>query len=330
MTTEIIPLKEPRALAGLAVKPPAVLLRDERARERFFGFFTAHIRNRNTRRAYYKAACRFSDWCEGRGLLDLARVKPPHVAAYIEMLGLPEPDGAGLSKPSVKQHLAGLRMLFDWLVVGHVLEVNPAHAVRGPKYSQKKGKTPVLDREEARALIASIDTSTVTGLRDRELIATMVYTFARIGAVLQQNGRDYFTQGRRGWMRFHEKGGKEVEAPCHHKLEMYMDEYRTAAGIADDLDGPLWRTTGRSTGTPHRMTQQDAYRMIERRAKHAGIRTKIGNHTLRATGITDYLKSDGSLAEARKMANHADTRTTQLYDRRGDRASLGEYEKVGI
>lgn len=323
-------LKEPRTLAGLAVKAPAVFLRDDKSGERFFGFFTAHIRNRNTRRAYYKAACRFSDWCEGRGLFDLTHVKPPHVAAYVEMLGMPEPKGQGLSKPSVKQHLAALRMLFDWLVVGHVLDINPAHAVRGPKYSQKKGKTPVLDREEARALLAAIDISTVTGLRDRALIGVMIYTFARIGAVLQMNVGDYFSQGRRGWVRLHEKGGKEHEAPCVPKLEMFLDEYIAAAGIAPDTDGPLFRTTGRATGTPHRMAQQDAYRMIERHAKRAGIKTKIGNHSLRATGITDYLKSDGSLSEARKMANHADTRTTQLYDRRADVASLDEYGKVGI
>lgn len=321
---------EPRALAGLAVKPPAVFLPNERAGERFFGFFTAHIRNRNTRRAYYKAACRFSDWCEGRGLLELSQVKPPHVAAYIEMLGLPEPDGAGLSKPSVKQHLAALRMLFDWLVVGHVLDVNPAHAVRGPKYSQKKGKTPVLDREEARALLAAIDTGSVTGLRDRAFIGVMIYTFARVGAVVQLDVGDYFSQGRRGWLRFHEKGGKEAEAPCVPKLEAYLDEYIAAAGIAADKDGPLFRTTGRSTGTPHRMTQQDGYRLIARHAKRAGIRTKIGNHSLRGTGLTDYLKSGGSLAKAREMANHADTRTTQLYDRSADVASLDEYGRVGI
>jgi site-specific recombinase XerD len=327
----LIPVKEPRSLAGLAVNPPAVFLPDEKAGERFFGFFTAHIRNRNTRRAYYKAACRFSDWCEGRGLLDLSTVKPPRVAAYIEMLGLPEPQGQGLSKPSVKQHLAALRMLFDWLVVGHVLDVNPAHAVRGPKYSQKKGKTPVLDREEARALLAVIDTSSLTGLRDRALIGIMIYTFARVGAVLQMNVGDYFSQGRRGWVRLHEKGGKEHEAPCVAKLETFLDEYIAAADIAADKEGPLFRTTGRSTGTPHRLTQQDAYRLIQRHAKRAGIKTRIGNHSLRATGITDYLRSDdSSLAKAREMANHADTRTTQLYDRRADVASLDEYGKVGI
>src|ERR1700722_12866774 len=147
---EVATINQPRALVGLALKPPSVFLSDEKTGERFFGFFTANHQNKNTRRAYYKAACRFSDWCEGRAL-NLTDVKPFHVAAYIEMLGAPEPEGQGLSKPTVKQHLAALRMLFDWLVVGHVLDTNPAHAVRGPKYSQKKGKTPVLDREDARA-----------------------------------------------------------------------------------------------------------------------------------------------------------------------------------
>lgn len=330
MTNTLATLEEPPSLAHVAAKPPVIFLPNEKAGSRFYDFFTGNLRNKNTRRAYYKAAARFSEWCEGRGLHDLAHVRPLHIAAYVEWLGLPESQGQGLSKPSVKQHLAALRMLFDWLVVGHVIEHNPAHAVRGPRYSQKKGKTPVLDREEARALLACIDTSSLTGLRDRALIGMMIYTFARVGAVLQMNVDDYFTQGRRGWVRLHEKGGKEHEAPCHHKLETYLDEYIAAAGITGDKEGALFRTTGRSTGVPHRMTQPDAYRMIERRARQAGIKTKIGNHSMRATGITDYLKNDGSLAEARKMANHADTRTTQLYDRRGDLPSLDEYAKVGI
>ncbi len=329
MSTEITTVKEPRSLVGLAV-PPAVFLPNEKAAYRFYGFFTANISNKNTRRAYYKAACRFSDWCEGRGLLDLADVKPLHVAAYVEMLGLEKPKGQGLFKPSVKQHLAALRMLFDWLVVGHVLDTNPAHAVRGPKYSQNKGKTSVLDRDEARALLAAIDTGSLTGLRDRALIGVMIFTFARVGAVFQMNVGDYYSQGRRGWVRLQEKGGKEQEAPCIPKLEAFLDEHIAAAGIGGDKDGPLFRTTGRSTGTVHRLTQQDAYRLIQRNAKRAGIETSIGNHSMRATGITDYLKDGGSLAEARKMANHADTRTTQLYDRRADAASLEEYGKVGI
>jgi integrase/recombinase XerD len=322
--TELVAYTPPHGLSGFMANPPTLFLPSPKAAERFFDFFTANIRNKHTRRAYYQAACRFSQWCKGRGLHDLAGVKPLHVAAYIETLQ------GELSKPTVKQHLAALRMLFDWLVVGHVLEVNPAHAVRGPKHVVKKGRTSVLDREEARALLAGIDTNSLTGLRDRALIGVMIYTFARIDAALQMNVGDYFTQGRRGWVRLHEKGGKEHEAPCHHKLEVYLDEYIAAAGIAEDKHGPLFRTTGRATGTPHRMTQPDAYRMLQRRAARAGIKTRIGNHSLRATGITDYLKSNGTLEYAQQMANHSSPRTTKLYDRRSDEASLDEYEKVGI
>lgn len=179
-----------------------------------------------------------------------------HVAAYVESLH------DGFAKPTIKQHLAAIRMLFDWLIVGQIIAVNPAHAVRGPKHVVIKGRTPVLNREEARTLLSSIDVSTVKGLRDRALIAVMIYTFARVGAVLQMNVGDYFTQGRRAWIRLHEKGGKEHEAPCVSKLETYLHAYIAAAGITDNKDGPLFRTTGRFTGTPHRMTQQDAHRMI--------------------------------------------------------------------
>jgi integrase/recombinase XerD len=247
--------------------------------------------------------------------------------------------------PTVKQHLAALRMLFDWLVLGHVIEVNPAHAVRGPKYVVRKGKTPVLTAEEARELLDSIAVTRNTGrkgepersepllvgLRDRALIAAMVYSFARVNAVLDMKVRDYFMQGRRGWVRLHEKGGKEHEVPCHHNLEHYLDEY-IAAGIAGDPDGPLFRTAAGKTGalTRNPMWQQDAYRMIQRRAEAAGIETRIGNHTFRATGITAYLKNNGTLEAAQQIANHESPRTTKLYDRRSDEISLDEVEKIGI
>ena len=166
-----------------------------------------------------------------------------------------------LSTPTVKQHLAALRMLFDWLAVGHVLEVNPAHAVRGPKYSVKKGKTPVLDASEARALLDSIAvTRTFTlddgreaeqpllvGLRDRALIGVMVYTFARIGATLSMRVEDYYVQGRRGHVRLHEKGGKMLTLPCHHNLDRYLEEY-VAAGIAGDPKCRLFRTVRNRAG----------------------------------------------------------------------------------
>lgn len=293
-------------LAAAAQKLPALFLADPKSSERFWEFFAANIRNRNTRRAYYKAACRFSGWCEGRGLFDLTKVRPIDVAAFVEEL-----QGTH-SKPTVKQHLAALRMLFDWLVVGHMLSVNPAHAVRGPKYVVKKGKTPVLTADEARILLDSIDTSSVMGLRDRALIALMAYTFARVGAALAMRVEDYFIQGRRGWVRLHEKGGKRHEVPAHHNLDEYIEAYIKTAALQDDPKGLLFRTiagkTGRLTTLP--LSQADAYRMIRRRAKAGGIRTKIGNHTFRATGITAYLKNGGKLEIAQQIAAHESSRTT--------------------
>ena len=91
---------------------------------------------------------------------------------------------------------------------------------------------------------------TLVGLRDRALIGAMVYTFARVGAVLQMKVRDYFVQGRRGWVRLHEKGGKEHAVPCHHCLEQYLDEYIAAAGIAGDPDAPLFQTAAGSDFEP--------------------------------------------------------------------------------
>jgi len=323
---DIVPFSGPAELATFSAKLPAVFLVDAKSSERFWEFFAANIRNRNTRRAYYKAVCRFSDWCEGRGLFDLARVKPIQVAAYVEELQRTH------SKPTVKQHLAALRMLFDWLVVGHVMDVNPAHAVRGLKHVVKKGKTPVLNADEARQLLDSIDTSSVMGQRDRALIALMAYTFARVGAALAMKVEDYFIQGRRGWVRLYEKGGKRHEVPAHHNLDEYIEAYIKTAGLQGDPKGLLFRTVAGKTGrlTALRLSQADAYRMIRRRAKAAGIRTKIGNHTFRATGITAYLKNGGKLEIAQQIAAHESSRTTGLYDRRDDDVSLDEVERIGI
>jgi integrase/recombinase XerD len=162
----------------------------------------------------------------------------------------------------------------------------------------------------------------------------MVYTFARVNAVIGMKVKDYFTQGRRGWVRLHEKGGKEHEVPCHHTLEAFLDEYIAAACIKDDADGPMFRTIAgygsQDPGSTAPLWQQDVYRMIQRRAKAAGIATRIGNHTFRATGITAYLKNGGTLEHAQQIANHASPRTTKLYDRRSDEISLDEVEKIAI
>ena len=306
---------------------PALLTTAEAQTQiQFWEFFAAQIRNQNTRRAYGHATGQFLFWCEKAGVSSIAGVKPLHVAAYIEQLGRDR------SAPTVKQHLAALRHLFDWLVTGRIIPVNPASSVRGPSHSVKRGKTPVLDQSEARGLLDAIDVSKPIGLRDRALIGLMVYSFARIGTALSMKVEDVYVQNRRLWVRLHEKGGKRHEMPCHHNLEAYLHAYIDGCGLASDPKGPLFRTIGRGTDalTATPLPQANAYAMIRRRAAAADIDTKIGNHTFRATGITSYLKNGGTLERAAVMANHASTRTTQLYDRRRDDVSLDEVEQIQI
>ncbi|AMM18779.1 integrase (plasmid) [Burkholderia sp. PAMC 28687] len=306
--------------------PALVTHAGERAGIRFLEFFAAAIRNPNTRRAYAYAVGDFMAWCAQAGVTSITAVQPLHVAAWIEL------QTQTLSAPSVKQHLAAVRHLFDWLVTGQVLPHNPASSVRGPSHSTRKGKTTVLNATEARQLLDSIDVSTPIGLRDRALIALMVFSFARVGAALAMRVEDVYMQNRRLWVRLREKGGKRHEMPCHHTLEAYLHVYLEGTDIAADLEGPLFRTVRRGTShlsdTP--LPQANAYAMVRRRAIAAGIGTKIGNHTFRATGITAYLKSGGTLENAAIMANHASTRTTQLYDRRSDDITFDEVERIRL
>ncbi len=225
MSTELISFS---ALPSLAIPgeaalnvPKPIARAGESAIRHYLEFFTANIRNPNTRSAYGVAVERFFLWCDRHGFA-LEQLEPMHLAAYVQLLG------RELAAPSVKQHLAAIRVLFDWLVVGQVVRLNPAAAVRGPKYVIKRGKTPVLSTEDARKLLDSIPLDNPVGLRDRALIGVMVYTFARVSAVLSMKVGDFYLQGRRSWFRLHEKGGKLHAVPAHHKAEQYVDEYLKA------------------------------------------------------------------------------------------------------
>jgi site-specific recombinase XerD len=308
------------------VVPALIAVAGDRASVRFLEFFAANIRNPHTRRVYRRAVADFMAWCDDNSVPSITAVQPLHVATWVEM------QTREHAAPTAKLRLAALRHLFDWLVMGQVMPANPASSVRGPSHVVKVGKTSVLAPEEARALIDKIEITTPVGLRDRALIALMVFSFARIGAALGMKVEDVFTQNRRLWVRLREKGGKAHAMPCHHNLETYLSAYIEGAGIADDPKGPLFRTIGRGTGLLTRtpLPQANAYAMIGRRAAAAGIETKLGNHSFRATGITAYLKNGGTLEKAAQMANHASTRTTQLYDRRCEELSLDEVERIRV
>ena len=259
--------------------------------------------------------------------MPLAGIRPFNVAAYIEELQ------REVSAPSVKQQLAAIRMLCDWLVTGLVMRSNPASSVRGPKHVVKTGKTPVLEGAEWRRLMDAIPQDSVRDLRDRALIAVLTYSFARIGAALQMRVEDVRPQGA-GWVvRLHEKGGKQHAMPAHHALAEAVHAYLAAAGIDQDRKGWLFRSGKgrRSDGLSERaLRQEDAWAMIGRRAAAAGIATPVGCHSFRATGITAYLMNGGTLEHAQTMAGHESPRTTKLYDRTQERLTQDEVERIRL
>jgi site-specific recombinase XerD len=312
--------------ADTTIVPALIASAGEQAAWRFVEFFTANINNPHTRRAYARACARFFAWCERRNLT-LAAIRPFDVATWVNELQ--ETHGA----PGVKQQLAAVRMLFDWLITGQVVPFNPASAVRGPKHVVKTGKTPVLDGAEWRRLIDSIPTDSVRALCDRALIATLIYSFARITAALRMKVEDLRPHGA-GWqVQLHEKGGKQHAMPCHHALAEGLRAYIGAASIAEDRKGSLFRTSpghNETVLTDQPMTQADAWRMIRRRAAAAGIHAPIGNHTFRATGITAYLGNGGALEHAQSMAAHESPRTTKLYDRTSGRLTQDEVERIKL
>ncbi len=329
MTDQLPTLIAPAALTPLPdgnLIPSLIVDAGEQAAWRYIDFFTANIRNPNTRRAYARACSRFFAWCDERGLT-LTAIRPYDVSTYIE--GLQQTHSA----PGVKQQLAAIRMLFDWLITGQIMPANPASAVRGPKHVVKTGSTPVLDGTEWRKLLDAIPTDTMRDLRDRALIATLTYSFARIGAALKMKVEDLRPKGA-GWqIRLHEKGGKQHAMPCHHALAEALHAYIAAAGIGEDRKGFLFRTSrGRvaTALTEQPMLQSDAWRMIRRRTLAVGIMAPIGNHSFRATGITAYLANGGALEHAQEMAAHESPRTTKLYDRTKERLTQDEVERIRL
>ena len=237
------------------VVPALVACEGDAAAWRYIEFFTANIRNPNTRRAYARACGRFFSWCDQEGL-PLAGIRPFSVAAYIEKLQ------REVSAPSVKQQLAAIRMLCDWLVTGQVMPSNPASSVRGPKHVVKTGKTPVLEGAEWRRLMDAIPQETMRDLRDRALIAVLTYSFARIGAALQMRVEDMRPRGA-GWVvQLHEKGGRQHAMPAHHALAKAVHAYVAAAGISEDRKGWLFRSgKGRRSDqlSEQALRQEDAW-----------------------------------------------------------------------
>ncbi|MEO7274459.1 MAG: site-specific integrase [Vicinamibacterales bacterium] len=263
------------------------------AERRTLEFFETGISNRNTRQAYAQAVMRFMRWAENRNL-ELTDITVFTVSAYVAEMS------REYSARSVRQHLGAIRGLFDYLVGGKVVAVNPASSVRGPQDDGAATKTlaPALQPQQIRLLLDSIDTDDYSGLRDGALIATMAYGFARVSAAVAMDVQDYFERDGRGWLRLRGRHGS-CEIPLHPKAQVYLDAYVAAADIAGQPDTPLWRTmTKERAFSGERLSRVDVFRMVKRRLRHAGLPGTASCDSIRAAGIAAFLAGGGTTARA--------------------------------
>jgi integrase/recombinase XerD len=287
-------------------------------------FFAGQVRNPHTRKAYLFAVRRFLAWCQSHGL-ELCGITPGMVGRYF--------DHHPGSIPSKKLHMAAIRGLFNVLVQRHVVVLNPALSVRTERYTAVEGRTPAISVEQARRLLGSIHLKTAVDFRDRAIIATLIYTAVRAGAVTRLRLRDLVDEGTQFSLRFAEKGGKARIIPVRHDLECFLLEYSAAASLgADDKDAPLFRSAAGRTGklTIRPLTGVDIYRLIKRRLRTANLPANISPHSFRACTATDLLLQGIDLDAVQFLLGHADARTTRLYDRRQKQVTRNIVERISV
>lgn len=286
-------------------------------------FFAATLENDGTRDVYARSIFAFLHWAADQGAT-LQTISPPLVAAYLS--GRKQ---LGDSDPTRKNKLSALRSFFGWLVEGGFLPLNPCLNVRGPKVRVEEGKTPVLSGAEMRQLLDSIDTSTLRGQRDKALISTMAYTFARVSTALGAH-LQHLRQESAGWsLQLKAKGGRHSRKLLHHEAAECLLEYLDAGEI-NDPNAPIFQSFGgkgrRLSGKV--LSRQSTWTMTRQRALDAGLPPDICTHTFRASGITAFMENGGMLDTVRRMADHADARTTQLYIRTSQAHKRSEVERV--
>ncbi len=314
----------PNPLATGHDMPPILVEAGPAADFAWSEFFSGKIRNPHTRKAYLRSVTRFLKWAEAKGV-SLEKITPGMVGLFFDQ----HPG----SIPSKKLDLAALRAFFDALVTRHVIILNPAASVRTERYKAVEGSTPEITSEQARTLLDSIDTSTLIGLRDKAILACLIFTAARAGAVANLKLRHLEHDGTQYVLKFGEKGGKQREIPVRHDLQTMLLDYLRIGGISDaGKDSPIFRTIPRRQDslTENAITGVDICRMVKRRLRDAGLPGRISPHSFRVCTVTNLLTQGVALEAVQHLAGHADPRTTRLYDRRQRKVTRNVVERIAV
>lgn len=301
--------------------PAAIQALGEHGRFAWDEFFAGQIRNKHTRAVYLRAVKHFLAWVEPFGNR-LERITPGMVGNYFDQLQL--------AIPSKKLHMSAIRGFFDVLVRRHVCILNPALSVRTERYSVVEGKTPEISTIQARALLDSIETESLGGIRDKAIVATLVFTAARAGAVAKLRRKDFVHDGNQYALKFQEKGGKQRSIPVRHDLELILLRYLSTVESVE-RDSPLFRSLSRKGGlSEHSVTGVDICRIVKRRLKQAGLPLEISPHSFRSCAATNLLMQHVPLEDVQYLLGHSDARITRLYDRRQREVTRNIVERISV
>ena len=321
-STDLVPIAPNRDLSVTNV-PQSILVAGPAARFAFDEFFSGSIRNWHTRTAYLRAVRQFLEWTTARNI-GFTDIQPGTVGSYIDQLST--------SLPTKKLQLSALRAFFNVCVNRHVLILNAATTVRCERYQVVEGKTPEISRDQARQLLTDIDVTRAVGKRDKAIIATLIYTAARAGAVASLRVRDLVWDGTQYSLRFAEKGGKSRSIPVRHDLQILLLDYLSCLGESPSKDSPLFRSVAGRSGklTAEVIRGIDICRMMKRRLSDSGLPTHLSPHSCRVATVTDLLNQGISLEDVQYLAGHSDPRTTRLYDRRQKQVTRNTVERISI
>ena len=284
----------------------------------------ANIDNPQTRRAYENDVREFMAFAGINDPHAFRQVGRAHVLAWRRDLELRALGGA-----TIRRKLAALSSLFEALCEANAVPGNPVDGVKRPKVASQEGSTPAIGDHQARALLAAPDGATTRGLRDRAMLATLLYHGLRRAELCALHLVDLHDRRGVRHLRVLGKGSKIRYVPLHPAAADAITAYLEAAGHGDDKAAPLFRPVSNNARGVRAITPDGLYRVLAKYAGMVGIDVDgFGPHALRATAITNALENNADLEKVQEWVGHANISTTRMYDRRKSRVEDSPTFKV--
>ena len=280
----------------------------------------ANITNDKTRRAYKCDVMEFSEFLGLKKPEDFRTVTRAHVIAWRETL-----EARELSPPTIRRKLSALSSLYDYLCERNAVAGNPVDGVKRPMANGNEGSTPALSDDQARRLLEAPPEDTLKGVRDRAIVAALLYHGMRREELCGLRVKD--VQSREGVKHLRVKGKRDKirYVPLHPQAQRLIENYLLLAGHDEDEDGPLFRPVRNNSGgeLDKHLNPNSIYRNIVKKYGLAsglnGEVTGLCVHSMRATAATNALSHEADIAKVQEWLGHANVSTTRLYDRRKTR-----------